>query len=46
MGVKQSWEVVVPDAVALVAVDVVVVVDAESAQHRDLSPAPRLLSLT
>ena len=35
-----------PDAVALVAVDVVVVVDTEPAQHRDLSPAPRLLPLT
>ena len=35
-----------PDAVALVAVDVVVVVDAEPAQDRDLSPAPRLLPLT
>ena len=35
-----------PDAVVLVAVDVVVVVDAEPAQHRDLSPAPRLLPLT
>ena len=40
-------EVVGPDAVVLVAVDVVVVVDAEPAQHRDLSPAPsRLLPLT
>ena len=36
-----------PDAVVLVAVDVVVVVDAESAQHRYLSPAPSwLLPLT
>ena len=35
-----------PDAVVLVAVDVVVVVDAQPAQHRDLGPAPRLLPLT
>ena len=42
----QVVDEVVPDAVVLVAVDVVVVVDAESAQHRDLCPAPRLLPLT
>ena len=42
----QVVDEVVPDAVVLVAVDVVVVVDAEPAQHRDLSPAPRLLPLT
>ncbi len=36
-----------PDAVVLAAaVDVVVVVDTEPAQHRDLSPAPWLLPLT
>ena len=43
---KQVVDEVVPDAVVLVAVDVVVVVDAQPAQHRDLGPAPRFLPLT
>ena len=43
---NQFVDKVVPDAVVLVAVDVVVVVDAEPAEHRDLGPAPRLLPLT